>query len=95
MKVYLDFSIECNDGVLKSAKFTVKRKQLLFTSPPKPEGKDELHLIIKRKEYIKNTATLEEYELHEDYLPYVTHGKDKPMTIIVIISLYHFSFRFR
>jgi hypothetical protein len=71
----------------------MERKKLSFTSPPKAEGTDELHLIIKRTEYVKNTSMCEENQLYDDYLPYVAHGKDKFTKIIANILVHGFSFR--
>ncbi len=70
--------------------FEMERKKLLFISPPKEEGNDELHLTIKRIEYVKNTSVRKETPLYDDCLPYAAHGKE----IFLCKSLYTCSFFF-
>jgi hypothetical protein len=90
---FLDFSIECNGDELPKKEFTMERKKLLITSPPKVVGIDELHLIIKRIQYFDNSSIREEKELYNEHLPYVTHGKNKLIAIITNILVHGFSFR--
>jgi hypothetical protein len=71
----------------------MERKKLSFTSPPKGEGTDELHLIITRTEYIANSSIREEKQLYEDYLPYVAHDKGKFARTIANILVHNFSYR--
>jgi hypothetical protein len=86
-------SIESNGDKLPTKDFTIERKILSFTSPSKKQGTNELHLVVKRKEYVEDKSTQKEFELYEDFLPYVTHGENKLTKFIVNILMYGFSFR--
>ncbi len=92
-EISLGFSIECNGDELKHTEFTMERKKLLFFSPCKVEGIDELHLIIKRTEYAPDSSERIENQLYEDYLPYVPHDNGKFIIIIMHIRVNGFSLR--
>ncbi len=62
--ISLGFSIKCNGNELKAKEFSVLRKELSFTSPPKDKEIDELHLIIERTEYIPNSSERTENQLY-------------------------------
>ena len=66
----------------------MERKKLSITSPSKDKEDDELHLIINRKEYTKNTSTQKQSRLYDDYLPYATHGENQFITHICVMRFF-------
>lgn len=69
--------MELNETQLKSDKFVIHGKNLSLTSLAKSATNPELHVVIKRIEYVEETTEMRENLFYDDYLPYVTHGERK------------------
>ena len=76
LNISVDFSVKLNGRKASKNEFTMERKKLSIVAPAKDEGKDELHLIIDRTEYVQETSEKMENTLYDEHLPYVPHGEN-------------------
>jgi hypothetical protein len=66
----IDLYVDCNDTSLNRNRYQVSEQTLSFESPMRINGKNDLQIII----YKKNINSLTKEKLFEHTFPYIIHG---------------------